>query len=263
MVPRHPDLGGTTRRSSPSVPLASSPYSPPNASSRRQSVQPTTRASLSSRLGAKSTTTNADSAAANGEREFSSRDRKTKRAAFYRGRSASPLPRPPEWLATPSRNHRNARSPSPTRASGAGDWRWRWKSQGHQQQQQEKQSSRPIRHPALVPSARHNNHHNSSSHSSSHSHSPILARKRMFYTDTRFFLVYALENSIRLRLLSIEGEKGDELRASGALGWSGSRAVRMVRRERVRSFGARAGAGVRSLLSEGSFVSDEEDEDED
>lgn len=82
----------------------------------------------------------------------------------------------------------------------------------------------------------------------------------MFYTDTRFF--YALENSIRLRLLSIEGEKGDELRASCALGWSGSRAVRMVRRERVRSFGARAGAGVRSLLSEGSgAVSDDEDDD--
>lgn len=110
-----PGHGVTTRRSSPSAPLPPSlrphPHSP-NALRR----QPTPRAGISSRLGSNhTTTTNADSAVLTGEREFSSCDIKTKRAAFYRGRSASRLPRPPEWLGT--HQDRTSGSPSPCRAS--------------------------------------------------------------------------------------------------------------------------------------------------
>jgi len=78
--------------------------------------------------------------------------------------------------------------------------------------------------------------------------SPVLARKRT-YTDTQFFLVYALENSTRMQLLNIPGDAGDELRASSALGWSGSRAVTMVRKERSPLMGAGRGVGVSSGLS--------------
>lgn len=51
-----------------------------------------------------------------------------------------------------------------------------------------------------------------------------------------------------MRLLAIDGEAGEELRASGALGWGGSRAVKMVRRERV---AGGVGVGMRSALGEG------------
>lgn len=177
------------------------------------------------------------------EREFSSRDRKTKRAAFYHGRSASPLPRPPAWLGSPRDDRR---SPSPSRSSSPSP-----------SPRSSSSPSRPIRHPALVPSTRH------ASSTSQHGHIPSpppspVTRKKIFYTDTRFFLVYALENSIRARLLAIEGETGDELRSSGALGWSGSRAVRMVRKERARGLAGR-GVGVRSLLSEGSILLTDEE----
>lgn len=235
--------------------ITASAHHHPHNTSVRQPLQPPASRNVN---GTSSPSHQLGAALVSGEREFSSRNRKTKRAAFYRGRSASPLPRPPAWLGTSQQQggggRAGSRSPSPSRSSSARSaTSWNWRARGEPQH-----PSRPIRHPALVPSTRHSSSSSSSTSSSSApnngtSPSPILARKRMFYTDTRFFRVYALENSIRLRLLSIEGEKGDELRASGALGWSGSRAVKMVRRERVRGYGTRAGAGARngrSLLSE-------------
>jgi hypothetical protein len=57
--------------------------------------------------------------------------------------------------------------------------------------------------------------------------------RRRVYTDARFFLVYVLENSIRIRLLNLPVNKADALRTSGVLGWGGSRAVTMVRKEKV------------------------------
>lgn len=78
-----PGHGVMTCQSPPSapLPLLLRPHShSPNVLCR----QPTTRAGISSRLSANSPT-DIDSTVMNGEREFSSCDRKTKRAAFYRG----------------------------------------------------------------------------------------------------------------------------------------------------------------------------------
>ncbi|KAF8302584.1 hypothetical protein DL93DRAFT_2090536 [Clavulina sp. PMI_390] len=68
----------------------------------------------------------------------------------------------------------------------------------------------------------------------------------------------------------MEDEVGDELRRTGALGWSGSRAVRMVRKERARrpaygaSVGVVVGAGAqRSALWLDSSDWEEDDDDDD
>ena len=148
-------------------------------------------------------------------REFSSAARKTKKVLAMKGRSASPLPRPSAWL-------------------GRGE-KERAESEGVEGEESELGAEREVEQdefsakeqvPPSLPASR--------SHSHSHSRSQIRPRstRKRIYTDTRFFLVYALENSVRMRLLSLPGAEGDELRASGALGWGGSRAVQMVRRER-------------------------------
>ena len=163
-------------------------------------------------------------------REFSSRDRKTKRGAVYRGRSASPLPRPPAWLEIQQPDREGSSQSSAHSSSDLSS----------------STPSRPIRHPAPRPASRRGTGGGGST-SDDRMPSPVVARKRT-YTDTRFFLVYALENSTRMQLLNMPGEAGDELRASSALGWSGSRAVTMVKKEKSPLMGAGRGVGVSSRL---------------
>lgn len=161
-------------------------------------------------------------------REFSSIARKTKKMLRLHGRSASPLPRPTSYLSAGTNLSTDSSDDNEDDTSALS-----------QEEQDIADSSEPVdaashyHQPAPPPQSRRQ---------------PLVkpprASRKRFYTDTRFFLVYALENSVRTRLLSTPGAEGDALRSSGALGWGGSRAVTMVKRERMSSSGGGSGGGV-------------------